>query len=159
TYGAAGTYAATLTVTDTHGAASSDTAVATVTMTAAGGGQFLWNQHVLAATAFDSSLFGSVAFDSSGNLVAIGTVWGSVNWGEGWVTYGRNDVFLAKYSPTGALIWAHRLPQDGDAGIGVAVDGNGNIFVTGGFSGTLDLGGGPLVAVSFGDIFVAKYSP
>lgn len=38
----------------------------------------------------------------------------------------------------------------------VAVDGSGNVFVTGYFSGTADFGGGPLTSAG-GDIFVAAF--
>jgi hypothetical protein len=39
----------------------------------------------------------------------------------------------------------------------VAVDGSGNVFVTGQFMGTVDFGGGALASAGGSDIFVAKY--
>jgi hypothetical protein len=56
-------------------------------------------------------------------------------------------------------LWSQRF-GDGSvqSGRNVAVDGAGNVIVTGVFEGTVDFGGGPLVSVGFfGDIFVAKY--
>ena len=43
---------------------------------------------------------------------------------------------------------------------GVGVDGAGNVIIAGGFTGTIDLGGGPLTSVMGSrDVFVAKFSP
>jgi hypothetical protein len=38
----------------------------------------------------------------------------------------------------------------------VAVDGAGNVLLTGDFDGTVDFGGGPLTSAGSDDIFVAK---
>ncbi|WP_437971438.1 hypothetical protein WMF04_19970 [Sorangium sp. So ce260] len=43
--------------------------------------------------------------------------------------------------------------------IGLAVDAQGNILVTGYFDGTVDFGGGPLVSTGNGDAFVLKLDP
>lgn len=104
----------------------------------------------------------NIALDSSGNVVVIGYFTGAVNFGGGVLTSaGGNDIFLAKYSgATGAHVWSKRFgnTQD-DAGYGVAVDEFGNVIVTGGFKGSVDFGGGALVAyASSADFFVAKYT-
>ena len=54
---------------------------------------------------------------------------------------GSGDVFVAEYTPLGALVWAKRFggPID-DNGRGIAVDGAGNVVVTGSFYGTADFG-------------------
>jgi hypothetical protein len=81
--------------------------------------------------------------------------------GADLVSAGNGDMFIAKYSPTGVHLWSKRFgdstPQ---VGLGVATDANGNIFVTGYFSGTTDFGSG-VGTVSNGatDAFVAKYAP
>jgi hypothetical protein len=84
---------------------------------------------------------------------------------------GGNDIFLAKYDSAGTLLWAVRAGGTGfDSGNGVAVDGDGNVYVTGGFSGTatfysyvsstVDIPfAPPLISAGGIDIFVAKYSP
>jgi hypothetical protein len=42
---------------------------------------------------------------------------------------------------------------------GVWVDGAGNTYITGGFDGTIDLGGGALTSAGLGDILVASFAP
>ena len=44
-------------------------------------------------------------------------------------------------------------------GIGVAVDGAGNVVLVGNFLGTVDFGGGPLTSAGDIDIYVAKFDP
>jgi hypothetical protein len=46
-----------------------------------------------------------------------------------------------------------------DYGQVVAQDAAGNVYVTGTFSGAINLGGGSLVSAGASDIFLAKYSP
>ena len=41
----------------------------------------------------------------------------------------------------------------------VAVDGSGNVVITGTFAGTMNFGGGPLTSTSSRDIFLAKFDP
>src|SRR5262249_7902220 len=77
---------------------------------------------------------------------------------------GTADIYLAKYSPTGELQWAKDFAGSSKSvsqGNAVAVDGDGNIFVTGLFQGTVDFHAVPGVAqvTSAGgsDIFAAKF--
>jgi hypothetical protein len=68
------------------------------------------------------------------------------------------DGFLTKYSPTGVLLWIRELGVGvgEDGGTGVAVDGNGDIYVTGTTTQDLD---GSLEADSGQNAFIIKYSP
>jgi hypothetical protein len=60
---------------------------------------------------------------------------------------------------TPAHFWSQRFGSTlTDAGEDVAVDGSGNVFVAGSFSGTVDFGGGPLTSAGGTDIFLAKYN-
>ncbi len=77
---------------------------------------------------------------------------------------GLKDVFLAKYSPSGTLIWANQISngiQDEFAG-GLATDVNNNIFVGGSYTGTVvTIGTTSFTNTAPGfnnDIFVAKYN-
>ncbi len=67
---------------------------------------------------------------------------------------GLYDAFLAKYDSTGTWQWTKLLGTTGaDWANGVALDGSGNIYVTGPTIGDLD---GNTNAGS-GDAFLAKY--
>jgi hypothetical protein len=101
-----------------------------------------------------------IAVDQSGSVFVVGAFAGSADFGAGYLlTAGNNDIYLAKYSSAGAYLWAKRFGGSGqDSGAAVAVDGNGDVAITGNFLGTVDFGGGPLTSsTSSNDIFVAKY--
>src|SRR5205085_5256325 len=72
---------------------------------------------------------------------------------------------LTKFSAVGDVLWSYTCTgvgmMDGSSIYAVATDQNGNVFVTGYFSGTMNLGNGtqPITAVGWTDIFVAKFSP
>jgi hypothetical protein len=101
-----------------------------------------------------------IAFDPSGNVIVTGFFTGAVNFGCSTLTSaGGDDIFLVKYSPTGACQWSK---QFGDTyhqeAFAVAVDSSSNIILTGQFAGTLNFGGSNLVNTYYmsTDIFVAK---
>jgi hypothetical protein len=110
----------------------------------------------------------SVAVDGSGNAVVTGYFEGTADFdpGSGEVnltTVGNSDVFLAKYDASGGLVWAKAMGGGSfEQGQSVAVDGSGNVVVTGIFSGTADFdpGSGTVNLSSDGgsyDVFLAKY--
>ncbi len=76
---------------------------------------------------------------------------------------GMEDIFLAKYTPEGKLIWVHGIGGPGsDAGRGVSVTLTGQVWVTGHFSEIVDFNPNPgdenFTAVGMDDIFVATYT-
>jgi hypothetical protein len=72
---------------------------------------------------------------------------------------GRTDIFLAKYSSSGDVQWAKRFGgKTDDLAKGIAVAPSGNLFLTGSFSDTADLGGTLLAAKGSSDIFISKYT-
>ena len=74
---------------------------------------------------------------------------------------GDYDVFLAKYDALGNIVWAKKAgsPQR-DIAKNVNNDKLGNIYVTGTFSSTFDLGTTTLSSNNSSvDIFIAKYDP
>jgi hypothetical protein len=110
----------------------------------------------------------AVAVDSSGDAYVTGGFSGSVDFGGTSLTsQGKNDIFIAKYSPTGSLIWAKDLAGTSSTatgvGNGIAVDSKGNAYVTGTFSGMVDFdpnGGEQLEsAPSTESMFLAAYDP
>ena len=121
-----------------------------------GGGAHQWSKRIGAAS---EDLGLGVAADGAGNVVVTGEFNGTVNFGGGnLVSAGYYDIFLAKYDASGAHQWSQRYGSAGyETGYGLALDGSGNVVVTGGFTGTVDLGGGNLVSAGSLDMFIAKY--
>lgn len=119
-------------------------------------GAVLWAQ---SAGGLGTEAGTNVATDGSGNVIVTGPFMGSVMFGGTILTSeGDRDVFVAKYSSTGTLLWA--LSAGGaarDWGLGVATDGSGNVVMTGYFQGVASFGGTELTSAGMDDVFVAKY--
>ena len=73
-----------------------------------------------------------MAVDGSGNIYVTGNsdaIWGSP---VRAFTDSSDDAFVAKLDPSGSLLWNTFLGGSGsDFGYGIAVDGSGNVYVTG----------------------------
>jgi uncharacterized repeat protein (TIGR01451 family) len=100
----------------------------------------------------------SIAVDGSGNVYVIGqsdATWGSPV--RAYVGGYYGDAFVAKFNSSGTLLWNTFLGSssyNGDYGNGIAVDGSGNVYVTGQSDATW---GTPVIAHSGNfDAFVAK---
>jgi hypothetical protein len=121
------------------------------------GQTYFWSQR-FGSTGEDLGF--SVVVDGSGSVVVTGRFEGTVNFGGGTlVSAGDADIFVAKYNANGAHQWSQRFGSTSyDQGVAVAVDGSGNVVVTGSFQGTVNFGGGALVSAGDADIFVAKYN-
>jgi len=73
---------------------------------------------------------------------------------------GDYDWLLVKYDPAGNVVWAKNGGSTaGDIAYGVGLDGAGNVYVTGHFSGTMVVDGVTVTSSGLFDIFLAKYSP
>ncbi len=69
-------------------------------------------------------------------------------------------IFLAKYDASGRIIWVQAIDGAGLKDItALTCDPSGNIFATGFFEGTLNIGDTLLQAAGRTDLFVAKFSP
>lgn len=76
---------------------------------------------------------------------------------------GALDAALTKLSSNGDLLWVYVWGSPGGDGVdGVVVDKEGNLYMTGDFSGTIDFDPGPIedIRISHGerDMFVAKFA-
>ncbi|NUQ65232.1 MAG: SBBP repeat-containing protein [Pirellulales bacterium] len=118
----------------------------------------------LGSTGLDAAR--SVAIDDLGNLYVLGLFEGSVDFDPGAGTAIRTgNAFVAKYSPQGAFFWAQAFTGSFISDVGaLAIDVNGNVFVAGSFSGTVDFdpgpGSAPLTSTGWGgDAFVLKLNP
>jgi hypothetical protein len=106
----------------------------------------------------------AVATDSAGNVYLTGSFSGSVTLGAATtlIAQGTQDAFVAKYTAAGALLWGADLGGGGAqlSPTALAVDGAGNVYSTGSFSGTPDFdpaGGGRTLPSSGGDnAYVSK---
>jgi len=92
-----------------------------------------------------------VGVDASGFVYVAGFTYGDF---DGNVNQGERDIFLVKYDMGGNKIWSKQLGSTApDLGTGLAVDPDGNCYISGSTSG--DLGGGP---PGDPDVFVLKYN-
>lgn len=124
-----------------------------------------------------SSAYNDVAIDAAGSVVVVGTFRGTHDFNPGSGTANLSsakvsskknaasslDIFVAKYSSTGAYQWAFRIGnQHQDWVDAVDIDDNGNIYITGMFgevSSTVDFnpGSGTANLTGYGT-YVARYS-
>lgn len=75
---------------------------------------------------------------------------------------GSNDIFVAKYDASGHYVYANAIGGSGnDNCLGIAINGQGQIYITGQFIGTVDFDPGAgvanLTSAGNGDIFFASY--
>lgn len=69
----------------------------------------------------------------------------------------RPDVFIAKLDRLGRVRWAKRFGDtDREIGRGIDADARGNVYFTGEFQGTLQLGGTTLTSAGSDDSFLAR---
>ena len=106
------------------------------------------------------------ANDASGNTYVLGSFSSSsINFGTGTLTNassGTYDLFLAKYDPTGTVVWSTKVGGIYDEmGNAIAISGN-NIYLTGSFSSpNVTFGSLPVltnVSAGTSDVFLASYS-
>ena len=128
-------------------------------------GDFLW---AIQITGDGFNEIRSVKTDASNNIFVTGLFEETADFDPtsgvlAITSNGLQDIFLAKYSPEGQLIWVHGMGGAGtDAGRGVTVTLTGQAWVTGHFSETVDFNPKPedatLTAQGLEDIFVATYT-
>ncbi|MCI0535158.1 MAG: putative Ig domain-containing protein, partial [Verrucomicrobiales bacterium] len=127
-------------------------------------GSLIWARRA-GNTAQDRSY--ALTVDALGNVYVIGLFRGTVDFDPGpgplnVTAVGDSDAFVWKLDSTGALAWVRVLQGTGpDAAWGaVALDGAGDVYLSGEFSGTADFDPGPatylLTARGGGDIFIWK---
>ncbi len=111
-----------------------------------------------------------IKIDNSNNILVTGNFSGTATFGVSepnqtiLTSSGSSDIFIAKYSSNGSLIWAKQASGTGyDWNYGGDIDTEGNILVTGIISGTTTFGAGEsnqtiLTPAGGGNIFIAKYN-
>lgn len=104
--------------------------------------------------------------DDAGNLYITGKFSGTVDFDPGPSVTMVNavkqlDIFIAKYSSSGQLIWVKSIGGlNHDGGSDIGIDAEGNIYVAGEFGGIVDFDPGSstfnLDATTFANVFVLK---
>ncbi|WP_247232093.1 SBBP repeat-containing protein [Telluribacter sp. SYSU D00476] len=114
-------------------------------------GDILWAQQ---AGGTDSDGVSDIAVDENGNAYIIGSFTGTATFGAFTLTavaHSRatdSNLFVVKYNSAGEALWVRQESGMGSFGSGIAVDGSGNVYVT----GTIYIG------AFTPDIHIAKYT-
>jgi hypothetical protein len=124
-------------------------------------GNHLWARTIANAQAK------TIHVDDSGYLYVGGLFYGTADFDPGPQTStltskGASDFFIAKYTAQGSLIWVRGSGgASGDEVNGTITDAQGNVYVTGGLHGTIDMDernpGAVVFPTNLLDGFVAKY--
>lgn len=101
-----------------------------------------------------------VALDPLNNAYSVGYYTGQAFFGGNVLSaVGVTDIFVAKTDNSGNYSWMLSAGGSGsDRAEAVAVDAQGNVYVTGYFSGTANFGSNALTAAGLQDVFIAKYN-
>lgn len=134
-------------------------------------GTQLWNNRI-GGNGHDQIVRGGIKLDSNGDLYLTGWFSDTVDFDPGSgtvnrVSNGGYDVFVAKFSPAKTYIASMSFGSSGNDFVhNLAVDWQGNVFLTGTFTGTVDFdpSEGVRNLTTHGtngayDIFTAMYSP
>jgi len=126
-------------------------------------GNFLWARHI-GGQAWDYAY--DIAVDSNRDVYVMGSFEGTADFDPGpdilnLSSAGLRDIFVVRLDENGNLIWAKRMGgASDDGGSAVAVDHDGNVYLTGYFQGTADFDPGEntvnLKSAGKNDIVVTK---
>lgn len=110
----------------------------------------------------------ALELDAAGNVLLAGSFHNTVDFDPGGGTAdlssnGLSDFFVLKLNAAGDYLWS--VSKGGlleDEAFGIALDGSGNVFITGMFSGVVDFDGGSgtrmLTSMGLSDAFILKLS-
>src|SRR5262245_56315095 len=125
--------------------------------------------YAIPLTGLPADVVTRVAADAAGNVYVSGTFSGTIDLNpdplvnESFTARGGSDVFVAKYGFDGELLWATTTDgQANESAADIAIDGIGNVYVGGTFTGAVDFdpdvaGTAVKTAASGGSAFVWKF--
>jgi hypothetical protein len=126
-------------------------------------GAHLWSRGLPSSLPNQNGIAPSaLAADSQGNMILAGNFSDEIDFGAGVVkASGLNDLFIAKYDPTGSLIWVKQFGTGAAPAAGNALDvaANDEIVFNGAIYNSADLGCGTVLGSSGGDTVLARFSP
>jgi len=117
---------------------------------------YSWHYHYTGANAQGIS---SVAVDALDNIYVAGNFYGTTNFGGGNRTSaGGADIVVVKYDANGLWLWDRTYgdASDGQFANDIAVDAANNVYISGGFDGSVNFGLGALTSLGSRDLFLAK---
>ncbi|RFS16815.1 SBBP repeat-containing protein [Emticicia sp. C21] len=102
----------------------------------------------------------NIGTDAAGNVYLSGNFSNTVDFGGISLTSsGGTDVFVAKYSQAGALVWVKKGGGIvGDTPSDMAVDADGNVIIAGNFNYPITFDNYIINPAGYFDIFLAKYN-
>jgi hypothetical protein len=102
----------------------------------------------------------NVTVDGSGNSYVTGEFEGSAGFDNATLTSnGGVDIFVANYDASGNVLWVRRAGSSvEDRASGISLDGMGNIFISGYFSGTASFDNNNITSSGSSDAYVTKLS-
>ena len=105
-----------------------------------------------------------IALDGAGNIYITGPYTNGASFGSVTLPYKSysGDIYVAKYTPSGKLLWAVSAHASSLQSDKISVDAAGNATITGFFSGAASMGSTTLTAsggIGNQDIFVARLNP
>lgn len=123
------------------------------------GGTFQWVK--ASGNCCDTTQAGSVALDGDGNIYIAGSFAGKAKFSSTTLqSAGLRDIFLAKYSPSGSLLWAKRAGgSKDDFANGVTVDASRRrVYITGFVETAGSISGLSYPFSGYKDVIVASYN-
>ena len=120
-------------------------------------GDLIW---AIQAGGNDSDEAYGIASDASGNLYLTGYFSETANFSGTQVkSKGYRDFFVAKYSSNGELVWVRNGDGNNEAfGTAITADRNGNVFVSGIFKDTMNIGNLEFISKGNEDVFIVRYN-
>ncbi|RFS17081.1 hypothetical protein [Emticicia sp. C21] len=100
-----------------------------------------------------------MATDAVGNIYITGYFSGNATFDNiSKTALGYDDIFIAKYNKNGKVLWVQTAGGTSEEhGRDIALDENGNLYITGSFNGTTTFGSTNKTSAGGTDIFIAKY--
>ncbi len=102
----------------------------------------------------------SVVRDSQGNVYLTGYFTGTISFGSGnnLISSGASDMFIAKYTNNGGLVWAKKAGGNGaDKGLDIKMDSQGFIYVLGWHASSAFFGTTQIDNADGAKSFISKY--